>query len=91
MQNTFLARLYRSPLVTVAAIRGACPAAGCGISMCCDARVMTEEGYIGLNEVALGIPVPIYWTELFLKTVGHSAGEKLLKSGAPRFHPLLSL
>jgi len=81
VSNVFLARLYRSPLFTVAAIRGACPAAGCCIAMCCDYRIMTEKGHIGLNEVALGIPVPIYWTELFLQTVGSGPGEKLLKSG----------
>lgn len=48
-QNLFLSRLYVSPLVTVAAIRGACPAGGCCLAMCCDYRVMTESGYIGLN------------------------------------------
>ena len=85
VSNVFLARLYRSPLFTVAAIRGACPAAGCGIAMCCDYRIMSEKGHIGLNEVALGIPVPIYWTELFLHTVGSGPGEKLLKSGKSKY------
>ena len=41
--NVFLARLYRTPLVTIAAIKGACPAGGCCLSMCCDVRVMTEQ------------------------------------------------
>jgi len=82
VSNTFLARLYTSPLLTVAAIRGACPAGGCAIAMCCDYRVMTEGGHIGLNEVAIGLPVPIFWTELFLRIVGYSAGERLLKAGA---------
>ncbi len=41
--NVFLARLYRSPLVTVAAIKGACPAGGCCLSLCCDVRIMTEQ------------------------------------------------
>lgn len=41
--NVFLARLYRSPLVTLAAIKGACPAGGCCLSLCCDMRVMTEQ------------------------------------------------
>eukprot|EP00951_Prasinocladus_malaysianus_P031202 scaffold297638_cov32-Prasinocladus_malaysianus.AAC.1 len=49
--------------------------------MCCDHRVMTEDGFVGLNEVALGIPVPIFWTELFMHLVGGGKGEKLLKSG----------
>ena len=32
--------------------------------MCCDWRVMTEQGYIGLNEVAIGISVPEKWCNL---------------------------
>ncbi len=41
--NVFLARLYRTPLVTVAAIKGACPAGGCCLAMCCDLRIMTQQ------------------------------------------------
>jgi hypothetical protein len=48
-------RLYLSRLATIAAIRGACPAGGCMMSMCCDHRVMSSVGSIGLNEVQLGI------------------------------------
>lgn len=44
--NVFLARLYRSPLVTMAAIKGACPAGGCCLSLCCDVRIMTEQACI---------------------------------------------
>ncbi len=80
-QNSFFARLYRSRLVTVAAIRGACPAGGCALALCCDYRVMTDFGNIGLNEVALGIPVPAYWAQLMLRTVGQRIAEKLLPYG----------
>lgn len=59
----FLLRLYKSPLITICAIRGACPAGGCILSLLCDSRIMTEAGTIGLNEVALGIPVPYYWVQ----------------------------
>ena len=79
MQNQFLARLYRSPLVTIAAIRGACPAGGCAIAMCCDARFMTEQGHIGLNEVALGIPVPAMWARLMVNTIGQGKSEQMLQ------------
>ena len=78
-QNQFLARLYRSPLITIAAIRGACPAGGCAIAMCCDARFMTEQGHIGLNEVALGIPVPAMWARLMVNTIGQGKSEPLLQ------------
>lgn len=80
-QNSFFARLYRSRLVTVAAVRGACPAGGCALALCCDYRVMTDFGSIGLNEVALGIPVPAYWAQLMQRTVGQRTAEKLLPFG----------
>merc|ERR1711879_450264 len=35
---------------------------------------------IGLNEVALGIGVPKFWVDVFLRRVGHSKGELLLKN-----------
>ena len=80
-QNQFFARLYRSHLVTVAAIRGACPAGGCALALTCDYRVMTDFGTIGLNEVALGIPVPEYWSHLMQRTVGQRHAERLLPYG----------
>lgn len=80
-QNRFFARLYRSPLATVAAIRGACPAGGCALALSCDYRVMTDFGQIGLNEVAIGIPVPAYWAQLMQRTIGQRAAERLLPYG----------
>ena len=65
-QTTFLCRLLRSPLATVCAIRGACPAGGCAVALCCDYRVQSESGTFGLNEVALGIPVPKFWAQRFV-------------------------
>jgi len=82
LQNTCLARLYRSPLATIAAIKGACPAAGCNIAMCCDWRVMTEQGYIGLNEVAIGISVPEKWCNLMARTIGERQAEQLTLSAS---------
>ncbi|EFN55461.1 hypothetical protein CHLNCDRAFT_133803 [Chlorella variabilis] len=79
VSNRFLARLYTSPLVTVAAIRGACPAGGCCLAMCCDYRVMTEAGSIGLNEVALGISVPKMWAGLMARIIGIGPAERLLQ------------
>lgn len=82
ISNTLLARLNRSRLATVAAIRGACPAGGCCLSLCCDHRVMTAAGSIGLNEVLLGIPVPKYWGALMARVIGLSAADRLLQRGA---------
>lgn len=81
-QNRFLVALHRSPLATVAAIRGACPAGGCAIALCCDARLMTAQGSIGLNEVLLGIPVPKYWGLLMGRVIGPGAADRLLLPGA---------
>ena len=79
LSNTFLGSLYISRLVTVAGIRGACPAGGCCLSLCCDYRIMTDHGYIGLNEVALGISVPKFWGRLMEKTIGCGKAQKILQ------------
>lgn len=50
---------------------GACPAGGCCMALACDLRFMTENGAIGLNEVALGIPVPDYWAQLMVPIPPH--------------------
>lgn len=80
-QTRCLARLLVSPLVTVAAVRGQCPAGGCVLAMCCDARVLSENSKIGLNEVALGIPVPRYWAKLMQVLVG-GRSDTLLQTAA---------
>eukprot|EP00882_Tetradesmus_deserticola_P001747 GHRQ01001877.1.p1 GENE.GHRQ01001877.1~~GHRQ01001877.1.p1 ORF type:complete len:273 (+),score=116.46 GHRQ01001877.1:280-1098(+) len=83
-QSRCLIGIHSSRLATLAAIRGACPAGGCAISLCCDSRLMTAGagGAIGLNEVALGIPVPKYWAGVMVQVIGHAAAERLLLSGS---------
>jgi 3,2-trans-enoyl-CoA isomerase len=82
-QSRLLTDLYTSRLATLAAIRGACPAGGCAIALCCDARIMTSApgGFMGLNEVALGIPVPKYWAGVMAQVIGHAPAERLLLTG----------
>mmetsp|Transcript_7468 Transcript_7468/g.11741 ORF Transcript_7468/g.11741 Transcript_7468/m.11741 type:complete len:270 (+) Transcript_7468:84-893(+) len=80
-QTIFLCRLLRSPLATVCAIRGACPAGGCAVALCCDYRVQSDTGTFGLNEVQLGIPVPKYWAKLFSLVSGRTAGDLTLQLG----------
>jgi len=79
ISNEFLGNLYISRLVTIAGIRGACPAGGCCLALCCDYRILTNPGYIGLNEVALGISVPKYWGRLMERAIGSGKAEKLLQ------------
>jgi 3,2-trans-enoyl-CoA isomerase len=76
--NTFLMKLYTSRLVTVAAIKGACPGAACVLAMCCDYRILNEQGLIGLNEISLNLLVPKFWGRLLGKIVGDHNMEKLL-------------
>eukprot|EP00877_Chromochloris_zofingiensis_P011091 jgi/Chrzof1/6235/Cz17g16220.t1 len=80
-QNGFLSDLYMSRLATVAAIRGACPAGGCCIAMACDERVKTRQGTMGLNEVAIGIPVPKFWAGLMARVIGDAPAERLVLNG----------
>ncbi len=75
-------RLLASPLVTIAAVRGHCPAGGCVLALACDARIMTDDGRIGLNEVELGIPVPLYWGRLMASLVGAGKADALLQTAA---------
>ncbi|TPX63234.1 hypothetical protein SpCBS45565_g06778 [Spizellomyces sp. 'palustris'] len=77
VSNTFLARLSNSPLVTVVAIKGACPAGGTCMSIACDYRVITTDGTMGLNEVALGISVPPKWIKLMASVIGQGKTDKL--------------
>lgn len=80
---TFLARLYASPLHTVAAVAGACPAGGTAVALACDERLAAASGgtALGLNEVALGIPVPTMWARLLARVVGWAPAEALLRGG----------
>ena len=77
VSNNFLARLYTSPLVTIAAVKGACPAGGCCLAMCCDFRIVTKDASMGLNEVALGISVPGNWVKLMVSIIGQGKSDKL--------------
>lgn len=78
----FLSRLYKSPLCTAAAIRDAIPGGGYIISLCCDYRIATKNAIVGLNEIAIGLAVLKFWTQLFVSTVFNRVrAEELLASG----------
>ncbi|MCB9755104.1 MAG: crotonase/enoyl-CoA hydratase family protein [Myxococcales bacterium] len=52
-------RLYGCPLPTVAACTGHALAGGALLLLCCDLRIGAEGAFkLGLNEVAIGLPVP---------------------------------
>lgn len=81
-QTSCLLAILMSPLCTVAAVKGACPAGGCILSLCCDYVVATSNATMGLNEVALGIAVPRYWALLLAQTVGHRRAEHYCNTAA---------
>jgi enoyl-CoA hydratase len=58
-------RIYGSPLPTVAACTGHALAAGALLLLSCDRRLGTAgTAKIGLNEVAIGMPLPVFAVEL---------------------------
>jgi 3,2-trans-enoyl-CoA isomerase len=80
-QNKFLSHLARSRLFTVAAVRGACPAGGCALALCCDERYVSSDASSGLNEARIGISVPGYWQRMMAHAVGEKQAERLCSLG----------
>ena len=75
-------RLYTTDLVTAAAISGHAPAGGCVLSLAVDYRAMAQGDFkIGLNEVAVGLPVPSFLCDVHVATVGQRAAERMLPHG----------
>merc|ERR1712173_427462 len=77
LQNTWL-KLYKSPLMTVAAINGTSPAGGCLLSISCDYRIMADHKkfQIGLNETKLGLVAPPWFAKPFVSCIGEREAEK---------------
>lgn len=77
------ARLARSPVPIAAAIDGHSPAGGAVLALFCDYRVMAQGPYrIGLNEVQVGLPVPVWIQSALRRQIGTRPAEQLLVSGA---------
>jgi enoyl-CoA hydratase/carnithine racemase len=75
--------LATTRLPVAAAITGHSPAAGLGLALFCDWRVMAEGSFkVGLNEVQVGIPLPGIIFEALRRTVGLRKAEKLAVAGA---------
>jgi enoyl-CoA hydratase len=58
--ETLYSALFSYPAPTAAAVNGHAIAGGCLLAMACDARICARDPSvrIGLNEVALGLPLP---------------------------------
>jgi Delta3-Delta2-enoyl-CoA isomerase len=74
--------LAASTLPTAAAITGHAPAGGTVLAIFCDARFLAEGDFkLGLNEVAVGIPLPPIIFQAFRRLVGPREAERLSVSG----------
>jgi enoyl-CoA hydratase/carnithine racemase len=75
--------LAACPIPVAAAITGHSPAGGAVLALFCDYRVMTEGAFkIGLNEVAVGIPLPEAIFHALVRVVGPRQAERLSVTGA---------
>jgi enoyl-CoA hydratase/carnithine racemase len=74
--------LYTWPGPTAAAVAGHAIAGGCILALCCDYRFVAEGRTLtGLNEIALGVPVPHLPQLILGELVGDRACRQLLDSG----------
>ena len=84
VSSTLLLRaIASSPVPIVAAITGHAPAGGTVLALFCDYRIMAQGDFrLGLNEVAVGIPLPPVILGGLRRLVGARAAERLGVSGA---------
>lgn len=80
-QNRFLSSLAGSQLLTMAAVKGACPAGGCALAICCDFRFFTQDATSGLNEARIGISVPGYWQKMMAHISSPIIAERMCEFG----------
>lgn len=81
--------IYSSRLNTAAAMNGHSLGLGCVLGMACQDRFMignptgpgAKPATIGLNEVAVGVPVPHWLVELFAQITSRRHAERLLPLG----------
>ncbi|KAI8870764.1 ClpP/crotonase [Ramicandelaber brevisporus] len=78
--------IYSSRLESVAAITGHAPGLGCALALACRDRFMLRStaggGRIGLNEVAVGLPMPAWLTDRYVEVIGYRNAERLLPLGS---------
>ena len=80
--NRACLRLFTLPAPTACVVTGHATAGGCILALMCDYRYMTEgRKWIGLNEIKLGVPVPLL-PELALRLVcGDRVATEMLYTG----------
>lgn len=77
-----LRRLGEMPVPVIAAITGHSPAGGAVLALFCDHRIAAEGDFrIGLNEVQVGLPVPVLVYRALERLVGPREAERLAVRG----------
>lgn len=77
-----LEALARAPMPITAALTGHSPAGGTVIALFCDYRIMAEGKYqLGLNEVEVGLVVPLVIHRALCRLIGTYAAERHLVAG----------
>tara|TARA_Y100001970_G_C14105709_1_gene787984 strand:- start:35 stop:790 length:756 start_codon:yes stop_codon:yes gene_type:complete len=80
--SRLLVRLYSYPKIIFTAISGHSPAGGTVLSIMTDYRIMSKGNFlIGLNEVAVGLSMPIGIGRIFQSLLGERVAEKMTLKG----------
>ena len=75
------AALRAAPFPVVAAIRGSCVGAGCGLAMSCDFRLAARDARFGIPAARLGILYPAEQTRRLAAHIGIANARRWLYSG----------
>ena len=80
--SSLLEKIYTYPKIIFSAISGHSPAGGTVIAIMTDYRIMSKGNFlIGLNEVAVGLSMPIGIGRIFQSLLGERVAEKMTLQG----------
>ncbi len=80
--NDMCLRLYTLPIPTITAITGHCVAGGCILAGMTDFRFMAQGlGKAGVNELKLGVPVPLLPTLVLTQMLGERTTTEMIYVG----------
>jgi enoyl-CoA hydratase len=76
--RSMLDRLSDAPVVTIAAISGACMGLGMQLAIACDIRVATDDAYFGVPVAKLGLMVDHWTLQRLVSSLGAGAARHLV-------------
>jgi enoyl-CoA hydratase/carnithine racemase len=78
-----LQELAKTPVVTIAAISGACSGGGAELGWACDLRIAEEQATFGQPEVQIGVATGVGGTCRVARLIGRTATAELVLDGTP--------